>query len=80
MTARTRSPWSLKSWSPDSTLLGGSWLAISRVRSRVTIVITFIRGFITPLITTHEPPSRGLDALKPQSPKPRNQNRALLAV
>ena len=39
-------------------ILGGSWLVISRVISRVTIVITYIRGLITPLITTHEPPSR----------------------
>ena len=28
------------------------------VISRVTIVITHIRGLITPLTTTHEPPSR----------------------
>ena len=35
-------------------LLGGSWLVISRVISRVTVVITYIRGLITPLITTHE--------------------------
>ena len=44
----------------DSTrvrLLGGSWVVISGVLSRVTIVITQIRGLITPLITTHEPPS-----------------------
>ena len=27
------------------------------VISRVTIVITHLRGLITPLITTHEPPS-----------------------
>ena len=39
-------------------LLGGSWAVISGVISRVTIVITHIRGLITPLITTHEPPSR----------------------
>ena len=31
---------------------------MSRVISRVTILITHIRGLITPLITTHEPPSR----------------------
>ena len=36
-------------------LLGGSWVVISRV----TILITHIRGLITPLITTHEPPSMG---------------------
>ena len=29
------------------------------VISKVTIVITHIRGLITILITTHEPPSRG---------------------
>ena len=41
-------------------ILGGSWVVISGVISRVTIVITQVRGPITPLITTHEPPSRGL--------------------
>ena len=40
------------------TLLGGSWVLINGVISRVTI---HIRGLITPLIATHEPPS---------SPKP----------
>ena len=39
------------------SLLGGSWAVISGVLSRVTIVIAHIRGLITPLITTHEPPS-----------------------
>ena len=39
-------------------VLGGSWVVISGVISRATIVITHIRGLITPLITTHEPPSR----------------------
>ena len=39
-------------------VLGGSWVVISRVISKVTITITHIRGPITPLITTHEPPSR----------------------
>ena len=40
-------------------VLGGSWVAISRVISGVIIsrVITHIRGRITPLITTPEPPS-----------------------
>ena len=33
-------------------------LVISGAISRVTIFITHIRGLITPLITTHEPPSR----------------------
>ena len=40
------------------SVLGGSWLGISRVISRITIVITYIKGLITPLITSHEPPSR----------------------
>ena len=39
-------------------VLGGSWVVTSGVISRVTIVITHIRGLITPLITTHEPPSK----------------------
>ena len=38
-------------------LLGGSWGLISRVISRETILITHIRGLITPLVTTPEPPS-----------------------
>ena len=33
---------------------------ISRVISRITRVITHIRGLITQLITAHEPPSRAL--------------------
>ena len=33
-------------------------MVISRVIRRITIVITYFRGLITPLITTHEPPSR----------------------
>ena len=40
------------------TLLGGSRVVISRVISRATKHITHIRGLITPLITTHEPPSK----------------------
>ena len=39
-------------------LLEGSWVVISGVASRVTIIITHIRGLLTPLITTHEPSSR----------------------
>ena len=43
-------------------LLGGSWVVITGVISRVTIIITQtpIRGLSTLLITTHEPPSRGV--------------------
>ena len=39
-------------------LRGGSLVVTSSVICRVTIVMTYIRGLITPLITTHEPPSR----------------------
>ena len=39
-------------------LLEGSWLVISGAISRATLVITYIRGLITPFISTHEPPSR----------------------
>ena len=47
-------------WFLDSrpALLGGSSVVISGDISRVTILITHIRGLTTPLITTHEPPSR----------------------
>ena len=41
-----------------SSLLGGSWVVLSRDISRVTVVITHIGGLITLLIPTHEPPSR----------------------
>ena len=37
-------------------ILGGSWLVISGVVWRVTIIRTHIRGLIPPLITAHEPP------------------------
>ena len=39
-------------------LLGGSWAIISEVISSVTIIITHIRGLLTPLKITHEPPSK----------------------
>ena len=43
-------------------LLGGSWVAISRVRSRITIiVITHIEGLVAPLKSAHEPPSKTLN-------------------
>ena len=38
-------------------LLGGSWVVKGRVISRVTILISHIRGRITLLITALEPPS-----------------------
>ena len=37
----------------STRLLGGSWVVISRVISRIAILITRIRGLITLLITTH---------------------------
>ena len=42
----------------DKGLLGGSWLVISGVRSRVTLIKTLIRGLLTLLMTTHAPLSR----------------------
>ena len=57
--------------SPNSkTLLGGSWVVIIRVISRVTILMTHIRGLTTPLISTHEPPSMVLS----YSPKANNRH------
>ena len=44
-------------------ILAGSWVVISRAISRITRVITYIRGLITPLTTTHEPPSRDWDSI-----------------
>ena len=38
-------------------VLGGSWVVASGAISRLTIVIIPMRGHITPLTTTHEPPS-----------------------
>ena len=38
--------------------LGGSWVVISRVTSRVTILITQYGGLISPFRTAHEPPSK----------------------
>ena len=38
--------------------VGGSWVAINGVINRVTILISHIRGLMTPLISTHEPPSK----------------------
>ena len=40
-------------------LLGGSWVDISGVISPLSKVISIVTLFITLLITTHEPPSRG---------------------
>ena len=48
-------PIGVKGW----VLLGGSCVVLSGVISRATIIIkiTHVRGLITLLITTHEPPS-----------------------
>ena len=46
-------------WDYWRGLLGVSWGVISGVISRVTVIITHIRGLITPRITTHQPPSKG---------------------
>ena len=40
-------------------VLGGSGVVISGVISKVTRIITHIRGLITTRITNHEPPNRG---------------------
>ena len=45
------------------------------VVSRGTIVITPIRGLITLLVTTHEPPSRGCLTTLPEAAKAKPQNR-----
>ena len=59
LTLRTASPCkAYDSWCPElRRLLGGSRVSIGGVTSRVTIIITHIRGLITLLITSHEPPS-----------------------
>ena len=38
-------------------VLGGLWVVVSGVRSRVTILVTHIKGLITPVKPIHEPPS-----------------------
>ena len=43
---------------PAMPLLGGSWVVISGVISPLIRVITIVTLLITPLISTHEPPSR----------------------
>ena len=52
---------------------------ISRVVSRLTMVITYIGGLVTPLITTHEPPSKPelLTSLcrEPEAVRPRRSSR-----
>ena len=45
-------------WASVNSVLGGSWVVISGVRSPLVWVITIVTRLITLLITTHEPPSR----------------------
>ena len=40
-------------------VLGGSWVAISGVTSPLIWLISIVTLLITPLIVTHEPPSKG---------------------
>ena len=66
-------------------LLGGSWVVISRVISRVTILITHIGGLITPLKSTYEPPSRieGTELWKPhisKAHKPAKHHQGLIII
>ena len=42
----------------EKTLLAGSWVLISRVRSRVTMLITFFRVPTSLLVRTQKSPSR----------------------
>ena len=48
--------------------LGGSWVVISGVISKITIVLIHIRGLTTMLIATHAPPR--LLTTPPPPPKP----------
>ena len=48
------------------SLLGGSWVVIGMAKSPLIWVITIVALLITPLSTTHEPPS------KPPKPSTRN--------
>ena len=41
-------------------LRGKTVLVISRVISSLTIIITHVWGLVTPLMATHEPPSKEL--------------------
>ena len=42
------------------SLRGGSWVVIGRVINLLQWAITIVTPLTTPLITTHEPPSRAL--------------------
>ena len=51
-------------------LLGGSWVVITRVTSRVAILIAHIRRLITPLITSLNPIKKLYKALSSTSRNP----------
>ena len=57
-----QAPESFASAVGKARLLGGSWVVISGVISPLRWVITIVTLLITPLITTHEPPSIGYRA------------------
>ena len=57
-------------------ILGGSWVVISRVLSPLIWVITTVTLLITPLITTHEPPT-GASRKRAFSPNPPPQRAQL---
>ena len=44
------------------TVLGGSWVVITGVISPLIWVRTIVTLLITPLITTHEPPSKSAES------------------
>ena len=46
--------------SDEVNTLRGSWVVMTGGISRVPILTTQTRGLLTPLIATHEPPSRGV--------------------
>ena len=53
-------------------VLGGSRVVISGVRSALIWVIIIVALLITPLITTHEPPSRVSEFPSSLGPPPTN--------
>ena len=53
-------------------VLGGSWVVVNGAISRVIKLISHIRGLITPLITTHEPPSKCVESFSSCLPAPKS--------
>ena len=54
-------------------VLKGSWDLVSRVITKVTILITPIKGLIALVTKSHDPPSRALvpSTLNPKPPNPK---------